>query len=196
VPTRFVAKAEIASWPVIGWLVGMVGTLFVERGKRHAVHGVNRVVGEHLQMGETIGVYAEGTTTDGTHLLPFHANLIQPALDHGAEVRPVAVRFSQSGRLSLAASYAGETTLMQSLWRVVTTRDMAVEVHWLPAVDISVGNRHAVARAARAEIAVALGLSDVTEPVVADAVGASRANEPSAQPSPADVGEGACVRSS
>ncbi|HEU0201767.1 MAG TPA: lysophospholipid acyltransferase family protein [Burkholderiaceae bacterium] len=156
VPTRFVAKAEIARWPMVGWLVALVGTLFVERGRRHAVHGVNRIVGDHLQRSETIGVFAEGTTTDGTRLLPFHANLIQPALDHGAEVRPLAIRFTQYGRPSLAASYEGDTNLVQSLWRIVTAPHLVAEVHWLPAVDPTITNRHAAARAARAAIAAAI----------------------------------------
>jgi len=156
VPARFVAKAEIGRWPVFGWLAIVVGTLFVERGRRHAVVRTNQAVSERLRSGQLIGIFPEGTTTDGSRLLPFHANLIQPAIDLGVSLRPVAVRFTQRGEFSRAAMFVDDMHLMQSLWRVVTAPHLAVELHWLPAIDPRLSNRHAVARAARAAIARAL----------------------------------------
>jgi 1-acyl-sn-glycerol-3-phosphate acyltransferase len=158
-PSRFVAKAEIARWPIIGWLVALVGTLFVERGRRHAVAGINRVVGEHLGRGETIGVFPEGTTTDGSCLLAFHANLVQPAIDLGAEIRPVALRYLQDGRATRAAAYVGDETLVGSLGRILLTPGLAVEVHWLEPIPAGLGTRQAIGRAARERIATALGLA-------------------------------------
>ncbi|MFN3565977.1 MAG: 1-acyl-sn-glycerol-3-phosphate acyltransferase, partial [Burkholderiaceae bacterium] len=86
VPCRFVAKAEIGRWPLVGWLVTLVGTLYIERGRRHAVAAINHRVRDRLKAGETVAVFAEGTTTDGFSLLPFHSNLIAPALEVGGEV--------------------------------------------------------------------------------------------------------------
>jgi 1-acyl-sn-glycerol-3-phosphate acyltransferase len=153
----------------LGWLVARVGTLFVERGRRHAVHAINQAVAARLALGESIGVFPEGTTTDGRELLPFHANLVQPALDAGAEIRPVALRYLQDGAWAPAAAYIGDMSLVGSLWRVVTTPRLTVQVHWLPPVARELANRHAVGRAARAAIAAALGLAiheahDVTAP--------------------------------
>lgn len=156
VPARFVAKTEIGRWPVVGWLAIVVGTLFVERGRRHAVVRTNQAVSERLCSGQLIGIFPEGTTTDGSRLLPFHANLVQPAIDLGVPLRPVAVRFTQRGEFSRAAMFVDDMHLMQSLWRVVTAPHLAVELNWLPAIDPRLSNRHAVARAARAAIARAL----------------------------------------
>jgi 1-acyl-sn-glycerol-3-phosphate acyltransferase len=156
VPARFVSKAEIARWPVFGWLAIVVGTLFVERGRRHAVMRTNQAVAERLRSGQLIGVFPEGTTTDGSRLLPFHANLVQPAIDLGASVRPVGVRFTQRGEFSRAAMFVGEMNLMQSLWRVVTAPHLAVELVWLTPLDPLPASRHLAARAARAAIAQAL----------------------------------------
>ena len=157
-PTRFVAKAEIAGWPVIGTLVASIGTLFVERGRRHAVHAINKVVAQRLQLGETIGVYPEGTTTEGDTLLPFHANLVQPAIDVQAMVRPIALRYTQDGSLSRAAAYVGDDHLLMSLWRVVTAPRLMVEVHWLPPLPQGIQRRHEAGRLAREAIAGALSI--------------------------------------
>jgi 1-acyl-sn-glycerol-3-phosphate acyltransferase len=156
VPARFVAKAEIGRWPVFGWLAIVVGTLFVERGRRHAVMRTNQAVAERLRSGQLIGIFPEGTTTDGSRLLPFHANLVQPAIDLGVPLRPVGVRFTQRGEYSRVAMFVGEMNLMQSLWRIVTAPHLAVELHWLPALEPPPANRHQAARAARAAIAQAL----------------------------------------
>jgi 1-acyl-sn-glycerol-3-phosphate acyltransferase len=156
VPARFVAKAEIGRWPVFGWLAIVVGTLFVERGRRHAVMRTNQAVAERLRSGQLIGIFPEGTTTDGSRLLPFHANLVQPAIDLGVPLQPVGVRFTQRGEYSRVAMFVGEMNLMQSLWRIVTAPHLAVELHWLPALEPPPANRHQAARAARAAIAQAL----------------------------------------
>ena len=158
VPARFVSKAEIGRWPLVGWLAVAVGTLFVERGRRHAVVRTNQVVAERLRSGQVIGLFPEGTTTDGSRLLPFHANLVQPAIDLGAPLRPVGVRFTQRGEFSRVAMFVGEMNLMQSLWRVVTAPYLTVELHWLPPIDPLLSNRHAAASAARSAIAHALGV--------------------------------------
>jgi 1-acyl-sn-glycerol-3-phosphate acyltransferase len=158
VPARFVSKAEIGRWPVFGWLAIVVGTLFVERGRRHAVMRTNQQVAERLRAGQLIGVFPEGTTTDGSRLLPFHANLVQPAIDLGVPIRPVGVRFTQRGEFSRAAMFVGEMNLMQSLWRVVTAPYLAVELHWAPPIEPAPSNRHVAARAARAAIAQALAV--------------------------------------
>src|SRR6185295_3852114 len=75
-PSRFVAKSEIGRWPLIGLLVTLVGTLYIERGRRHAVAAMNQRVRDRLKEGHSVVFYAVGTTTDGFSLLPFHSNLI------------------------------------------------------------------------------------------------------------------------
>ena len=172
VPARFVAKAEIGRWPVFGWLAIVVGTLFVERGRRHAVVRTNQAVARRLRSGQLIGVFPEGTTTDGSRLLPFHANLVQPAIDLGAPLRPVGVRFTQRGQFSQAAMFVGQMNLMQSLWRVATAAHLTVQLHWLPALDPPPSNRHAAARVARAAIAHALHIPLEQHDGLRDAVSA------------------------
>ena len=130
-PARFVAKAEVQRWPLIGRFASAVGTVFVERGRRQSISSVNRVVSARLRSGQSIGVYPEGTTTDGSCLLRFHSNLVQAALDAGAPVIPVAIDYRQDGRPTAAAAFVGEMTLIESLWRILVTPRLTARLHWL-----------------------------------------------------------------
>ncbi len=158
-PSRFIAKAEIGQWPLLRVLVSGGGTLYIERGRRQAVAAMNRTVGEHLKLGETIVVFAEGTTTDGSGLLPFHSNVIAPAINVGAAIWPIAIRYTERGRRSSAAAFIGEMGLMTSLARVLVANQLVVEVAVLPPILKSdAADRHAIARAAHAAIAQRLGI--------------------------------------
>lgn len=158
-PSRFVAKAEIGRWPVVGWMVTLSGTLYIERGRRHAVAAANHRVAEHLARGETVAVFPEGTTGDGTQLLPFHSNLVAPAIEVGCEIWPVAVRYTEAGRATTAPAYVGEVTLLQTMWRIVTARDLQVEVTLLPALSPVGATRHGLTEQARQAIAAHLGVA-------------------------------------
>lgn len=160
-PSRFVAKAEIGRWPLLGWLVTLVGTLYIERGRRHAVAAMNHRVRDRLKAGETIVVFAEGTTTDGSSLLPFHSNLIAPALEVGCEIWPVALRYTERGVASAAAGFVGDMGLITSLWNILVARDFVVQVACLAPLPPAAGRtRHELAAIARAAIARHLGLAE------------------------------------
>jgi 1-acyl-sn-glycerol-3-phosphate acyltransferase len=163
-PVRFVAKSEVRHWPLFGRIAVAVGTLFVERGRRHAVASVNRLLAHRLQSGQSIAIFPEGTTTAGDQVLRFHANLVQPALDVGAEVRPVGLRFAQDGRLARAVAYAGDTTMLQSIWGTLVTARLTAEVHWLAPVAAAGLHRQEVGAQARSAIVAALGLPEHEAP--------------------------------
>jgi 1-acyl-sn-glycerol-3-phosphate acyltransferase len=159
VPARFVAKREIRAWPLLGWLSEAVGTLFIERGRRHAVAHVNRHVAERLRSGQSVGIFPEGTTTDGTTLLPFHSNLVQSALLAGAPVVPVALQYRQDDEPSVAAAYVGEMSLGESILRILIAPRLRVVADFLPPLQIAPGEtRQAIARQARQAISAALAL--------------------------------------
>jgi 1-acyl-sn-glycerol-3-phosphate acyltransferase len=118
---RFVSKADVKHWPLIGALAIGSGTLFIERASRRDAMRVVHHMADALRAGEVVAVFPEGTTSDGIHLLAFHANLIQAAISADAPVVPVALRFvdTLSGQTSLAPCYIGDDTLLQSLWRTL-----------------------------------------------------------------------------
>jgi 1-acyl-sn-glycerol-3-phosphate acyltransferase len=119
---RFVSKSEVRHWPLIGTLATGAGTLYIEREKRRDAMRVVHHMAERLKEGDIVAVFPEGTTTDGTALLPFHGNLIQAAISAIAPVQPVGLRFveTRGGAPSPAPLYIGDDTLVGSVWRTVT----------------------------------------------------------------------------
>jgi 1-acyl-sn-glycerol-3-phosphate acyltransferase len=158
-PSRFVAKSEIGRWPLIGWLVTLVGTLYIERGRRHAVAAMNHRVRDRLHAGETIVVFAEGTTTDGLSLLPFHSNLVAPAIEVGCEIWPVALRYTSRGAFTTAAAFVGDMGLVTSLWNLLVAPAVEIEIAYLAPLKATPDRtRHELAQHARTEIAAHLGI--------------------------------------
>lgn len=134
-PARFVSKADVRQWPLLGWLVACGGTLFIERERKRDALRVVHLVAEALKDGERVAVFPEGTTSTGHALLPFHANLLQAAISSQAPVQPIALRYSDAHHaFSEAVAFVGDTTIVQSLWWVVMADELRVHVNLLPPV--------------------------------------------------------------
>lgn len=127
---RFVSKADVRQWPVIGALAAGVGTLFIERASRRDAMRVVNHMADSLRAGDVLGVFPEGTTSNGLSLLPFHGNLFQAAIAANAPVQPVAMRFVEqaSGQQSLAPCYIDDDTLLGSIWRTLTAPQLCAIV--------------------------------------------------------------------
>lgn len=143
---RFVSKADVLAWPLLGWLIKNAGTLFIERERKRDALRVVHAVAASLQAGETVAVFPEGTTGPGPELLPFHANLLQAAVSTATPVQPVVLRFDDAtGRYCEAARYIGDTTLLQSLWRVASARGLCVVVKVMPPMSTEHADRRLLA---------------------------------------------------
>ena len=129
---RFVSKSDVRQWPVIGRLASAAGTLFIERGsRRDAMRTVTRME-EAIRNGDRVAIFPEGTTGDGSVLLPFHANLLQAAIAADAPVQPLGLCFydKRTGRSSKAPNYVGDDSLLGSIWRTVTAPRLIVQLHY------------------------------------------------------------------
>ena len=129
---RFVSKADVKHWPLIGALASGVGTLFIERESRRDAMRMVQHMAQSLRDGDVLAIFPEGTTSDGTGLRPFHANLFQAAISADAPVQPVAINFIdiQSGMLTTAPGYINDDTLLVSVWRTLCTPGIAVVIHF------------------------------------------------------------------
>jgi 1-acyl-sn-glycerol-3-phosphate acyltransferase len=154
---RFVSKADVQSWPLIGRLVDAGGTLYIQREKRRDAMRVVHQMAEALSAGDVVAVFPEGTTADGHALLPFHGNLLQAAIAVEVPIQPVAIRYSDAtDAVSRAAQFVGETTLLQSLWRVASGERIQVRLQVLPAQATAHADRRALALRLRELIEQAL----------------------------------------
>ena len=129
---RFVSKAQVRHWPLIGPLASGAGTLYIERESRRDAMRVVHHMAESLGRGEVVAVFPEGTTSDGSGVLPFHANLLQAAISAGAPAQPVALRFvdAVTRAPSLAPIYIGDDSLVASVWRTLTARGVTAVVRY------------------------------------------------------------------
>ncbi|MEN9588783.1 MAG: hypothetical protein RLZZ481_569 [Pseudomonadota bacterium] len=163
--TAFIAKSEIRNWPVLGWLVAGAGTIFIERASRHAVHHVGLSVQAHFARGQVVGLFPEGTTSTGFDLLPFYANLFEPARKAAVQIQPVALLYFQHDARSDVAAFVGEQTLLNSLWQVLSNSGLSIEVHFLSpileAAAQTAPSRAELGRSARLAIAEVVGQKNI-----------------------------------
>lgn len=173
-PVAFISKAEVRQWPVIGMISARADTVFLQRGSRGHAKIVNGQIDELLRADKDVAVFPEGTTTDGTHLLGFHAALLQPAIAAGRPLQPVAISYHEAdGQRSLAPAYVGDTSLMQCLLAIISRRELIVRVRPTPALATDGRNRRELAHTARAAIAYRLALPLEMRASEADAAPAS-----------------------
>ncbi|MCG7208837.1 lysophospholipid acyltransferase family protein [Streptomyces arenae] len=150
-PARMLAKQEIRAWPVAGALVAGAGVLFIDRDRLRALPDTVARIAGALREGAAVVAFPEGSTWCGRAQGRFHRAVFQAALDAGAPVQPVRLRYRQSaGGASTVPAYVGEDTLLASLWRVVSTRGLVAEVDVRPLIPAgSHPDRRGLARAAQ-----------------------------------------------
>lgn len=153
-PSSFVSKADILQWPLIGWLGARNDTIFLRRGSRGHARTVNVEIDRRLAAGKDVALFPEGTTTDGTTLLGFHAALLQPAVETERPVLPLALSYhDDTGELCLAPSFAGETTMKQCFRAILACSSLTVRVSAAPALDSIGKTRRELSLGAHAAVA-------------------------------------------
>ena len=154
---RFVAKADVLRWPVIGRLAQGAGTLFVQRDRPRMAARIVSEVTSVLGSGGTVMVFPEGTTTDGVAVLPFRSSLLQAAFAGNGTAQPIALRYSEGAHsISPSVRYLGDDSLLQSIWWLCRARGVVAKVNALPLRVASNVDRKAFAAELRADIEQAL----------------------------------------
>jgi 1-acyl-sn-glycerol-3-phosphate acyltransferase len=157
IPVRFVAKAEVRAWPMIGWLSERAGTLFIERARPRDAVRINAEVAVALRSGAVFAVFPEGTTTDGSTVLKFHSSLLEPALKAGAAILPVALCYErEDGSLCREAAYDGARSAWDALVGIVSESSVIVHVCLLPHILPCNRDRRTLALEARRAISLTL----------------------------------------
>ena len=161
-PAMFVAKSEVQAWPLIGRLVSQTGTLYIDRRRKSATRRTVEGMVQALRSGELVAVFPEGTTTHGHGVDKFHTSLFETALQAEACVLPVALRYrTRSGAFCDAPAYAGETSLLQSIWAIVSTRRIVAQLCFLsPLMPATGDDRRTLALASENAIRHELGLPE------------------------------------
>jgi 1-acyl-sn-glycerol-3-phosphate acyltransferase len=119
-PCWFVAKSEVRAWPFTGWMAAANDTLFLRRRSAWAAYRMNAEVRARLDAHQSVVVFPEGTTTDGSRVLDFFPALFQPAIDRALPVLPIAVCYRDAaGRPAPSVAYIDDDPLWKSLRAVL-----------------------------------------------------------------------------
>ena len=152
----FVAKSEIARWPLVGWLASRAGTIYHHRGDNDSLHGVMHQMLQRLQAGMAIGVFPEGRTNDGRGVGVFHARIFQPAVLANVPAQPVALKYGAGGRAQTTVAFRARENFLQNLWRLLGEPSRPVEVHFLEPVLADEDGRRRMAALSRERIQAAM----------------------------------------
>ncbi|MCE5234391.1 MAG: lysophospholipid acyltransferase family protein [Mizugakiibacter sp.] len=155
----FVAKAEIAGWPLVGWLAARAGTIYHHRGSPHSLTAVMQTMVERLHARRSVAVFPEGGidhTGSVLHVRTFHARILQAALDAETAVQPVALRYSRDGHAWQGVTFQPGESFLANFFRLLGEPSLDAEVHFLAPVAYGGDGRRRMAEAAREAIIAAL----------------------------------------
>ncbi|HUL11932.1 MAG TPA: lysophospholipid acyltransferase family protein [Methylococcaceae bacterium] len=152
-PVTFVAKQEVAAWPVMGYLARRTGTLFVRRGDADQTAAIAEQMTWLLRQGKRIMLFPEGTTTTGERVLRFHSRLFQPA--QLAQVRVQAVALAYRGEVREIAPFIGEDEFLPHLLRLLRRQRIDIHLHYCPPLPASL-HRDVLAQTTRKQIVSAI----------------------------------------
>jgi len=143
-PAVFVAKKEVAGWPVFGWLAKLQRTVFIDRQRRHRTGAATQEIAERLNGGDAVVLFAEGTSSDGNRILPFRSALIG-AVHHvigssthheRVTVQPLSLAYVNLNGLPLGRAFRsrvawyGDADLIPHLIGVCAAGAVDVVVSW------------------------------------------------------------------
>jgi len=146
-PAYFVAKSDISSWPVIGYLARQAGTIFIRRGNKQHIKTTAEKMVWLLKQNSNIVAFPEGTTTKGDEVLNFHSSLFQPALLTKSAIQPIVLQYQGAAKES--APFIGDDSFVPHLIKMLTLDKIEVWLSFLPVIDGSGKNRQAVSLEAR-----------------------------------------------
>lgn len=141
-PAYFVAKSDISSWPIIGYLAKQGGTIFIRRDNKHHIKTTAEKMTWLLKQNGNIIAFPEGTTTKGDQVLHFHSSLFQPALLTRSAIQPVAIQYQ--GAAKEHAPFVGDDAFVTHLMKMLSMDKIEVRLNFLPVIDSSAKNRHSV----------------------------------------------------
>jgi 1-acyl-sn-glycerol-3-phosphate acyltransferase len=162
----FVAKEEVRTWLAFGWIAKRLDTIFVSRRQSQQIGSHAATLTKQLIAGTTVCVFPEGTSSDGTGVLPFKSAMFQPAIDAAVSVLPLAIRYvDDDGRRADTTAFVGDMSLLQSFQALARATSVRAELQILPAVATAQRMRRDIASRAEATTRLAL-LSSGGAPVL------------------------------
>jgi 1-acyl-sn-glycerol-3-phosphate acyltransferase len=127
-PFVFVSKSEVASWPVVGPVTGFAGTLYLDRRQKSDVVRLGKEMAGIVEAGVVVVLFLEGTSSDGSAVLPFRSSLLAPAVEHRWPATGGWIHYSlRDGSVANEVCYWQDMTFGTHFLNLLTKR--RVEAH-------------------------------------------------------------------
>ena len=128
-PCVFVSKAEVRSWPVFGTLTTIAGTVYIDRTRRSDTRNANEQIRQILSRGMRVVIFPEGTSSDGSDVLPFYPSLFEPAIECGVPITAAHISYSlEDGGVGDDVAYWGEMTFFPHLLKLLSKSGLTATV--------------------------------------------------------------------
>lgn len=160
-PCVFVSKKEVRSWPVYGWMARLAGTIFVDRNRSADAHQANLSMARTLAEGSVVVLFPEGTSSDGTAVLPFRAALLEAAITSREPISSAHISYAvENGSVEKEICYWGRMSFFPHLLRLMSLRGIRAQVRFATGAP-RYEDRKVAARATR-KLVLALGKLELT----------------------------------
>jgi len=129
-PLRFVSKKEVSTWPIFGVMAKKIRTLFIDRQTKGDSRNISNAIVEAFKDGDQTCIFPEGTSSDGTKVLPFHSGLFQSVINTQVPCIPVAISYQsvKTKKISTAPAFIGEMSLLQSIQSTLRESPLVVRL--------------------------------------------------------------------
>jgi 1-acyl-sn-glycerol-3-phosphate acyltransferase len=132
-PCVFVSKAEVRDWPVFGTLTTIAGTVYIDRSRRRDTRNANAGIRRALEEELRVVVFPEGTSTDGTGVLPFYPSLFEPVVEAAMPIFAARIAYTvEDGSVARDVAFVGDTKFLPHLLKLLSKHGVSARVTFAP----------------------------------------------------------------
>ncbi len=124
-PSIFVAKSDVASWPLFGWVAQMTGTIFIKRDKVSDIKKALKKMRRRL-IKRSVCIFPEGTSTNGRYVLPFKSNLFQSSIDSNKSILPISISYREANAYTDKVAFIDDMSLIDSIIKIKNENQIKV----------------------------------------------------------------------
>jgi len=134
-PITFVAKSDVAQWPIFGWIAKQIGTIFIKRSQLSDLKRVIQMIKSKIKQHQAICIFPEGTSSDGRQVLEFRSNLFEVVAQTPHQIIPLAIQYQEGGKYSERAAFIGDMGLIDSIKQVMKSNSLVAYVYLAPPIN-------------------------------------------------------------
>lgn len=155
-PTHFLAKSEVAAWPLFGWLCRRAGTVFIRRGSDNGAGEAAEQLSWRLRQRSRMAIFPEGTSTTGETVRRFYPRLLQSAIHVRCPVQAIALRYPAGEGIDPAVPFVGDDDFLSHLWRLAGEHRLVAELTFCEPLQAVGQSRNSLALQAHSQISAVL----------------------------------------